>query len=82
MENNLRNRAGKSGLPPAYEKQPETPAIPDPTQRHVPALVCPGCGRGMTPRVERWCPDGSAACVCALTGCKFNYRPATVRIKG
>ncbi len=82
MENNLNTRAPRPvGRPPNYQKQEAVPAVPDMTQRHVPPLTCPGCGRGMVPRVERWERDGSAACLCSLNGCRFNYTPATIRPK-
>lgn len=70
------------GRPPAsVPKQPEKDALPDATQRHVPAQSCPKCGRGMTPKVERWELNGEASCICTLSGCRFNYRPASVRVK-
>lgn len=85
MEQNLNNRIAKpQGRPPNYEKQAPTEAVPDLTQRHVPPLVCPKCGRGMTPRVERWRSDAIgtfADCICVLTNCKFIYRPAETRVK-
>ncbi len=70
------------GRPPASApRQPEQDAKVDTTQRHVPPLTCPICGRGMVPRVERWKDDGSAACMCSLSGCRFIYTPAKVRAK-
>lgn len=66
--------------------QPQQPAVADLTQRQVPPIICPKCGRGMTPRVERWRPPNgngieAADCQCSLNGCSFVYTPASVRIK-
>ena len=60
------------------QKDAEIAAI---TGKYVPALNCPTCGRGMTPRVERWLPNGDAACMCSLSGCRFVYTPPKVRAK-
>jgi hypothetical protein len=79
MQDNLKNRAQKPE--PRQEKKPEQPAVVDTTQRHVPPLICPICGRGMVPRVQRWELYGEAACICTLSGCKFTYRPAVIRVK-
>lgn len=64
--------------------------IIDATLRAVPPMICPqsqgGCGRGMTPRVERWRkPDATgiqcADVQCMLCGRRFVYTPAVVRAK-
>lgn len=73
-------KGGKTDVPQ------QTPAIVDTTLRHVPPMVCPKCGRGMTPLVERWRPanaDGvqTADCKCTLNNCMFVYTPASVRLK-
>lgn len=82
MEQNLNNRVARPvGRPPNHSLNPPGDAVPDLTQRYVPPLVCPVCGRGMVPRVERWRSDGQADCVCILTNCRFTYRPAEVRVK-
>jgi len=70
----------------AKPSAPPQVAVVDLTQRHVPPLTCPKCGRGMTPTVERWRkPNGNgveaADCKCTLNGCSFVYVPATVRVK-
>lgn len=71
--------------PPAKNLPQE--AVVDTTVRQVPPMVCPKCGRGMTPTVERWRKPNSnkvesADCKCTLNGCGFVYTPATVRVKG
>lgn len=84
MITDMQNRTAerKQGRPPASEpRSPAEEAVIDTTQRHVPPLVCPKCGRGMTPRVERWEQNGEAACLCTLSNCRFLYRPAMVRVK-
>lgn len=79
MKNRTFESDRKPGRPPAsVPKQPVQEAVIDPTQRKVPPLVCPKCGRGMTPRVAGW-HGGTASCICSLTGCRFTYTPATVR---
>jgi hypothetical protein len=59
-------------------------AVVDTTQRRVPPIVCPKCGRGMTPLVVRWRrgDEIAADCTCTLNGCAFVYYPATVRLMG
>ena len=85
MQTDIKNRTAPSernrGRPPESEpRQPERVAKIDLTQETVPPLTCPKCGRGMTPRVERWSPCGEAYCVCQASGCRFVYRPATTRV--
>ena len=84
MITDMQNRTAerKQGRPPASEpRMAAEEARVDTTQRHVPPLVCPKCGRGMTPRVERWETSGEASCICTLSNCRFLYRQAMVRVK-
>jgi hypothetical protein len=75
------------GRPPAdADRSPPQPAVADMTFRYVPPLVCPMCGRGMTPKLKRWRPIdargvASADCDCTLCGKGFVYTPAVVRPK-
>jgi hypothetical protein len=78
MQQETRNRA--------IVPKPQQEAIVDTTIRQVPPMVCPKCGRGMTPKVLRWRKPNadkveSADCACTLSGCEFLYTPASVRIK-
>lgn len=82
----------KAPNPPTPPQRPATvPAELDPTVRMVPPIKCRwigkdgqmgGCGRGISPRVERWRTrqsDGAdyACCRCTLCGRPFVYYPAT-----
>ena len=70
------------GRPPANTpRQPEHPAVVATTTRHLPPLHCPKCLGGDQHKLERWLPDGTAACLCVLCGRRFIYTPATVRAK-
>jgi hypothetical protein len=71
----------KPGRPPNTKPSDPVEAMPVVlNERHVPPINCPCCGRGMTPIVLRWVPDGTAACTCRLCGKRFNYTPPKVRV--
>lgn len=72
--------------PATATRNPQQEVVVDTTVRQVPPMVCPKCGRGMTPAVQRWRkPNGDkvevADCKCSLNGCAFVYTPASVRLK-
>lgn len=47
----------------------------------IPPMVCPKCGRGMTPRYDRTklTAKGEIYCNCSLCGGRFAWAPPTVR---
>jgi hypothetical protein len=84
MENNLHNRVTRPvGRPPKTDSpNPEVEAAVVQIPSHIPALICPLCGQGMTPVAVRGArPNGERDCQCSQCGGAFVYRPPTVRIK-
>jgi hypothetical protein len=92
MNNDHQNRMAAPanrgpGRPPGTDRvlPAAQPATVDTTQRTVPPLIAPCCGRGMTPRLERWEVAGThkdqASCLCTLCGGRFYYDPAKVILK-
>lgn len=75
-----RGRPRKNPLPedppPLEQPQEVQPVI------HADAIlpiICPECGRGMTPRVEGKRPNNDRRCRCTLCGKTFEYVPPKVR---
>lgn len=56
-------------------------AVIDTTQRKVPPVIPPCCGRGNQPTTERWevsgVHAGHASCVCGACGRGFYYAPGS-----
>ena len=70
-------RTRRPGRPPKDAIAEPIPA--QPLGNSVPPIICPGCGRGMAPKVLRTKPDGIRVCECTLNGCRFDYIPPLVR---
>ncbi len=81
MEHDLNNRMEKTkqGRPPKSEVLPTQPAKL--LNCVIPPMLCPKCGRGMTPRYDRTKPTekGEIYCNCSLCGGRFAWTIPVVR---
>jgi DNA-directed RNA polymerase subunit M/transcription elongation factor TFIIS len=77
--NRKRGRPKKGDQRTEYQEVVDV-VIPD----RVPGMVCPKCGRGMVPRIERHAHTAEKGrtvyCMCTMCGCRFEYRPPMTRI--
>lgn len=79
----------KRGRPRKHPLPDDPPTLGEPEEAtpilHSGAIfpiICPLCGRGMTPKVDGKRENGDRRCRCSLCGGKFEYRPPQVRRYG
>jgi hypothetical protein len=83
MLDNLNNRTlgdRKPGRPSTVNPVETKEAVPIQLPDHVPAHLCPHCGRGMTPRILVRRNNGERQVECSLCGGRYNWVPAKIKM--